>query len=125
MLKSVLFVVAVVTFLNFSADAKCGNGAISVDGVIVGPASGARVVLKVSPDPNWEPQPQASIATDGKFTAIVYFDRTQSEGNTRDNCSRQPKEVSVELQRGAQVVDRISLIVRRDFARTNKHDYRL
>src|SRR6266404_983996 len=76
---------------------KCVHRIIHVDGSIVSAASdGMTVKVEVTPDPNWEPQPEISVKG-GSFAGEIYFDATESEGRVRDNCSRVPEKVEVIL----------------------------
>ena len=105
------------------AAAKCGNSLIAVEGVIVGPNVGVTISLLVSPDPNWTPQPAIPIDAKGRFRATAYFDRTKSEGHSRDNCSRMPATVTVQLRKEDRILDQTVLNISHDFVRKNRIDY--
>lgn len=109
------------------AACKCVNRIIYIEGSIVGSDNdglSVKVKVVVTPDPNWEPQPEISIK-DGKFSGEVYFDATKSEGRARDNCSRVPEEVEVVLLMDGREVNRIRLNVSKAFRRDVRHDYKL
>jgi hypothetical protein len=114
-----------VLLLARCAAAKCGNSLITVEGVIVGPNAGATISLLVSPDPNWTPQPAITIDAEGRFRATAYFDRTKSEGRRRDNCSRTPSTVTLELRKEDRIVGQTTLNISREFVRKNRIDYEL
>jgi hypothetical protein len=113
-------------FLSMSrAIAKCVHHIIYVQGNVAKAANQKLAVkIVVSPDPNWEPQPEVVLA-EGKLTGEVYFDATKSEGRRRDNCSRAPETVDVILLQDGREVDRARLDVAKDFVRDPKHNYRL
>jgi hypothetical protein len=104
---------------------KCVHRIIHVEGNIVSPRSDGMIVrVEVTPDPNWEPQPEISVK-DGKFAGEVYFDATKSEGRVRDNCSRVPERVEVVLLKDGHEIDRVRLDVPKAFAKDELHDYKL
>jgi hypothetical protein len=103
---------------------KCVNRIIYVDGSIVGPITDRlKVIVEVTPDPNWEPQPNIAINGD-KFAGEVYFNATKSEGRVRDNCSRVPTIVAVLLLKDGHEVNRVQLDVSKEFIRNEQHDYK-
>lgn len=104
---------------------KCVHRIIHIEGSIAGSTlDGLAVKAEVTPDPNWEPQPEISIK-DGKFVGVVYFDATKSEGRVRDDCSRVPETVEVVLFRDGHEVDRVRLDVSKAFIRDEQHNYKL
>jgi hypothetical protein len=104
---------------------KCRHRIIHVEGSIVSPATdGLSVKVEVTPDPNWEPQPEVSVK-DGKFAGEVYFDATKSEGRVRDNCSRIPERVEVVMLKDGHEVDRVRLDVSKAFVKDELHNYKL
>jgi hypothetical protein len=125
MLNSGFLTIGILLLLIQSAEAKCGNSSVTVIGRISGQTIGASVLVKISPDPNWEPQPDISIASDGAFKATVYFDRTSAERSTRDNCSREPDEVTVQLFKNGHVIDSVTLNRVSDFDKKQRHEYEL
>jgi hypothetical protein len=103
---------------------KCVNRIIYVGGSILGPiADGLKVMVEVTPDPNWEPQPDIVIK-DGKFAGEVYFNATKAEGRVRDNCSRVPTTVEVLLLKDGREVNRVRLDVFKDFTKNERNDYK-
>ena len=104
---------------------KCVHNSIYVEGSVYGPA-GAKFKLRVevTPDPNWEPQPDLSVK-DGRFKGVVYFDTTKSEGRVRDNCSRVPEGVDVVLLKDGREVDRVHLDASKAFVKDKQHGYKL
>src|SRR5260370_499398 len=57
---------------------KCVNRIIYVEGSVLGPITdGLKVIVVVTPDPNWEPQPDIEVK-DGKFAGEVFFPTPQS-----------------------------------------------
>ena len=115
------------TMLLFAAPGicKCRHLIIYVEGSIVSPGTdGLSVKLEVTPDPNWEPQPDIEIK-EGKFAGQVYFDATKKEGRVRDNCSRVPATVEVLLFKDGHEVDRVRLDVSKKFKKNELHDYKL
>jgi hypothetical protein len=124
MLKHI-FVVWFVLSCCCVASAKCGNSAILIKGEISGYVGGTTVSVQVAPDPNWEPQPAPTIDAEERFQVTVYFDRTKSEGRVRDNCSRKPESVTVQLRKNGRVLDKTTLGVKKDFVRKNGADYEI
>jgi hypothetical protein len=121
MMLSILMAVLV----SRAAWAKCANEVIHIEGSIVGVSGeGLRIAIKVSPDPNWEPQPEIRIEN-GKFAGEVLFDSTKSEGRVRDNCSRVPGFVRVSLSRNDQQLALRELAIKKDFVKSKNGDYRL
>jgi hypothetical protein len=101
------------------------NHIIRLDGVIDGLAvNGIEIVVHVTPDPNWEPEPEIPIK-DHKFVATVYFNTTKSEGRIWDNCSRVPETVEVVLLKDSREINRAKLNVARDFAKDKMGNYTL
>jgi len=118
-------VAAAASLLATAAVGKCVHRIIHVEGQIVGPSSdGLTLRVEVTPDPNWEPQPEIPIK-DGKFAGVVYFDATKSEGRVRDDCSRIRETVVVTLLKDGHELDRIQLEVSKAFRRDELHDYKL
>jgi hypothetical protein len=116
-------VIPLVLLVACSLEAKCGNSMIVVEGVITGSITDATVLVQVTPDANWEPQPVVSIAPSGKFRATVYFDRTRAEGRKRDDCTREPEGVTIQIRKGNRVVDQTNLKIDHDFVKKNRLDY--
>jgi hypothetical protein len=104
--------------------AKCANRLIHIEGRVDGDSSNARIVVQVTPDPNWGPQPEISMK-DGTFVGTVLFNATKSEGRVRDDCSRVPKIVDVVLVKDGHEVSRVRLDISRDFVRNKSGDYNL
>jgi len=103
---------------------KCAMRIIFVEGAVLGPITDdLKVIVKVSPDPNWEPQPEI-VLKDGKFVGKAYFDATKSEGRVRDNCSRVPETVEVLLLKNGHEVNRVRLDISKEFTRNKMHDYK-
>jgi len=119
-----LFLIPLISLVACCLEAKCGNSMIVVEGIVAGSASDVTASLQVNPDPNWSPQPAVLIDADGKFRATVYFDRTKAEGHSRDNCSRKPDSVMIQLRKDNRVVDQVNLKVDRDFVRKSRLDYK-
>jgi hypothetical protein len=117
------------TFLTIlipcGAAAKCGNSAIEINGTISGYEPGSAIIVHVVPDPNWDSQPSPIIDEQGLFRITVYFDRTKGEGRFRDNCSRTPERVSIEVRKSGTLGEQVTLEIKRDFVKTNKTDYRV
>jgi hypothetical protein len=122
-----ILVLLVVAFLLFATGAvcKCANRTIRLAGVIEGAAAdGIEIAVQVTPDPNWEPQPEILIK-DHKFVATVYFNIAKSEGLVRDNCSRVPETLEVVLLKDSREVDRAKLDVARDLTKDKVGDYKV
>jgi hypothetical protein len=113
------------TLLASLGISKCVHRIIHVEGNIVSPASDRMIVrVEVTPDPNWEPQPEISVKG-GKFAGEVYFDATKSEARVRDNCSRVPERVEVVLLKDRHEIGRVALDVQKAFAKDERHNYLL
>lgn len=118
-----LFLVALL--VGGEALAKCGNQVLRIEGTIDGVSGdGLRIKVLVTPEPNWEPQPEIPIK-DGRFAGMVLFDRTRSEGRVRDDYSRVPDSMEVLLLRNGQELSRLQLDFKRDFVRDKGGDYKL
>jgi hypothetical protein len=121
--KLALLMIATVSLFAAPSTSKCVNRIIYVDGSIVGPViDDLKVTVEVTPDPNWEPQPDISIK-DAKFAGEVYFNATKAEGRVRDDCSRVPTTVEVLLVKHGREVNRVRLDVSREFTK-NQQGYR-
>jgi hypothetical protein len=124
-MSRVMLLLLMAVFASSAAWAKCANEVIHIEGSIVGSGGeGFRVAIKVSPDPNWEPQPEIRI-DNGKFAGEVLFNSTKSEGRVRDNCSRVPASVRVSLSLNDQQVALRELAIKKDFVKGKNGDYRL
>jgi hypothetical protein len=119
-----LFAAAVLLLFATPGVCKCANRFIYVDAQLAGPASdGLRIKVEVTPDPNWEPQPEIAISN-GEIHGKVYFNTTKSEGHSRDNCSRVPKRVDLVVLNGEHEIDRVRLDIAKDFVKTELRDYK-
>jgi len=104
---------------------KCANKYIYISGRIVGPTdSQFKVGVQTTPDANWEPQPAITLK-EGTFEGKVYFDSTKAEGTTRDDCSRVPEIVKVELSKEGRQIDFVQLDVSKDFVKNKMGDFKL
>ena len=121
MLKAVVVCTALFPLGVF---AKCGNSAIAVEGLITGYDTNSTVSVEVIPDANSEPKPQVTLGIDGHFHATIYFDRTEA-GSGRENCSRKPQTVKLQLTRNGIVVDEVVLLIKRDFVNKSNTNYRI
>ena len=125
MYRSVAVIAFAGSLFAIPGASKCVHRIIRVDGNIVNPGNGSMAVrVEVTPDPNWEPQPEISVEG-GKFVGEVYFDATKSEGRVRDNCSRVPERVEVVLLKDGHEIDRVRLDVPKAFAKDKLHNYKL
>jgi hypothetical protein len=106
---------------SWVVSAKCGNSVIVVTGQIIGPTDGSVVSVEVVPDPNWNSQPPAVIDPKGQFRVTVYFDRTKP--GQVEKCSRKPRTVTLQLHRNGQLVDELTLRLKRDFLSKDNTDY--
>jgi len=120
---ALLFIVVAAVFVN-SAQCKCANRIIYIEGRLTGfVTDGLSIKVDVTPDPNWEPQPSIVIS-DGWFSGRVYFDSTKSEGQHKDDCSRTPEKVEVILLQNGISLDRVTLAVSKAFVKSQR-DYKL
>jgi hypothetical protein len=104
---------------------KCANRLIHLEGRVDGISrNGLRILVQVTPDPNWEPQSEIAIK-DGSFVGTVLFNATKSEGRVRDDCSRVPKKVYVVLLKNDHEVNRVQLDISQDFVKDKLGDYKL
>ena len=107
------------------ASAKCGNLIIRIEGRIEGGrGDDLRVVVDVTPAPNWEPQPEIPIKGQA-FVGDALFDRTKSEERVRDACSRVPDSLDVRLLRKGLELSRVRLHIKQDFVREKGGNYNL
>jgi len=103
---------------------KCANRVIHVEGSLdSGSTDGFRIVLHVTPDSNWAPQPEIAIR-DGRFSGDALFNGTNSEGNVQDDCSRVPQIVEVVLLKKGQELSRARLEIAKDFVRDKLGGYK-
>lgn len=117
--------IAFVLLFVTPAITKCVNRFIEIKGEIVGKISDdLQLAVEVTPDPNWEPQGKIKIKN-GKFEGTIFFNTTKSEGRTRDNCSRTPDTVEVILLEGETEINRVRLLISKDFVKNKLHDYEL
>jgi len=122
--KLALLMAATMLLFAASGMCKCVNRIIYIEGSVLDPiADGLKVMVEVTPDPNWEPQPDIVIK-EGKFAGKVYFNATKAEGRVRDNCSRVPTTVEVLLLKDGREVNRVRLDVSKEFTKTELHDYK-
>jgi hypothetical protein len=111
--------------LEGQALSKCANRVIHIEGTIEGASSdGLRIGVQVTPEPNWEPQPEMAIRS-GRFAGTVLFDGTKSEGHVRDDCSRVPETMDLILLRNGQELSRLRLVIAKDFVKDKLGDYKL
>jgi hypothetical protein len=114
-----------IVLLGGTTLSKCANRLIHVEGRVDGVSrSGLRILVQVTPDPNWEPQPEIAIK-DGSFVGTVLFNATKSEGRVRDDCSRRPIKVDVVLLKEGHEVSRVRLEISHDFVKNKLGDYEL
>ena len=120
----ILFTATVILLFSVPGVCKCANRFIYIDAQLIGPTNdGLRLKVEVTPDPNWEPQPEITIK-DGKANGRIYFNTTKSEGHFRDNCSRVPTTVKLLLFNGDREIDRVQLDISKDFVKTELRDYK-
>jgi hypothetical protein len=119
------FLLLMVVLLSRTTLSKCANRLIHVEGRVDGISrNGLRILVQVTPDPNWEPQPEIAIK-DGSFVGTVLFNATKSEGRVRDDCSRRPIKVDIVLLKDGHQVNRVPLEISHDFVRNKLGDYEL
>lgn len=125
MLKQIL-IVLVVCLITGDIWAKCANSAILIEGAILGPGTGSTVSVQVLPDPNSNAEPAAVVDPNGKFHVTRYFDTYEGPGwLVAERCTREPKTITVRLNRNGQLLDQVVLEINRDFVSERNIDFRL
>lgn len=102
--------------------AKCPTIIVTLQGRVVGQPSGRHhVVITMSPEPNRAFGPVPIV--EGRFSAKVPFDTTESAGRVSHDCSRRPAVVTLSLYEGERALDQVRFTIDRDFSRTDEGDY--
>ena len=125
MLKRILTLV-VLCSLPGNVWAKCANSAIWIEGAILGSAAGSTISMQVLPDPNSNAEPATVVDPNGKFHATLYFDSYDGpRWLVAERCTREPKTITVRLNRNGQLLDQVVLEINRDFLSERNIDFRL